>query len=84
MTVVLDGFAFTLYVADPQDAIEYTATHHGAEFLAAATRHGHVEVFVSSGVDPRRSTPADLDASATAGSMVGARVGAFAVQTLGT
>jgi len=82
VSVVLDGYAFTLFVTDHDAAIEFSGTHDGEVFRAAAVGAGNLDVFVTSGVDVRRSTPAALADAAASGAVRGARVDVFAVQTL--
>jgi len=77
--VVLDDFMFVLYVGGL--GAEFAGIHDGAEFTAAAT-DGPVAVYVTDGVDVRRSRPADLDEAAANGRLLGASVAAFVVQSL--
>ena len=82
MSVVFDPFAFTLFGMADDDGIEFTATHDGPAFVDVLTRRGAVDVFVTSGIDVRRARATALAAAAESGSVLGARVDAFPVQTL--
>ena len=81
VSLVLDGFAFALFVGSDDHGFEVTGTHDGTDFLDAA-RHGRVEVFIAWELDVRRASDADLQAAATAGNLLGAAVSAFPVQSL--
>lgn len=78
-SVVLDRFAYDLHLSDIGHT---TDVHEGEAFHTAARTNGAVRVFVVDGVDPRRSTSADLEAAATAGRMIGGAVAAFTVDVL--
>ncbi len=79
MSVVLDDFAFVLYIAGMGG--EVSAVHDGPDFVAAA-RDGSVDVYIAERLDVRRSKAADLDAAAASDRLVGASVPAFTVQSL--
>lgn len=79
ISVVLDDFAFVLYIGGIGG--EVSGTHEGAEFAAAA-RDGTVDVYITEQIDVRRSKPSDLDAAAARRQLVGASVAAYVVQNL--
>ena len=79
IALVRDNFAFDLYV---DDRFVATGTHDGTTFRNLAVEHG-VSVYLTQNIDVRRSTPSDFDAAAARGHIVGSRVAAFGVNTLG-
>jgi hypothetical protein len=80
-SLVLDRFQFTLFVGSSDVGFELTATHDGDAFRDLAA--GAVAaVFVTAGIDVRRSKEADFESAAASGSIVGARIAAFGVHTL--
>ncbi len=80
-SIVLDDFAFVLYVGTAADGCEVTGTHDGPEFVTRA-RNGTVDVYLTADVDVRRAKPSDLDRAAAERRLAGARVSAFVVQSL--
>ena len=78
IALVLDDFAFDLHV---DDRFVATGTHDGIAFRDLAVEQG-VSVYLARNLDVRRSTPADLDAAAVRGHLVGSLVAAFGVDTL--
>lgn len=78
-SVVLDRFAYDLYLSDVGHT---TDVHDGDAFHAAARTHGGVDVYVVDGVDPRRSNAEDLTVAAADGRMVAGVVAAFTVDVL--
>jgi hypothetical protein len=77
--VVIDRFAFDIHFADVAHA---TDTHDGDAFLDAAINNGTVAVYVTRDLDPRRSTPADLQAVAQTGDLLAGDVPAFQIDLL--
>ena len=77
VSLVIDGFGFVLYAGDD----ELTGDHAGDEFVDLAVDHG-VEVFAVSGLDLRRARADALADAAAAGSVRGALVTAYRVDTL--
>jgi len=78
-SVVLDRFAYDLYLSDVGHT---TDVHDGDEFQTAARTHGGVDVYVVDGVDPRRSSAEQLAFAATDGRMIAGVVAAFTVDVL--
>jgi hypothetical protein len=78
IALVLDDFAFDLHV---DDRFVATGTHDGVTFREIAVEHG-AAVYLARDLDVRRSKPADLEAAAAKGHLVGSRVAAFGVDTL--
>ena len=73
----MDRFAYDLHLSDIGHT---TDVHDGADYVDAA-RSG-VGLYVVDGLDPRRSKPAEVDAAARDGRLLGARVDAFEVDHL--
>ena len=81
VSLVVDGFAFALFVGSDDRGFEVTGTHVGSAFVDAA-RDNRVEVFIAWELDVRRASDDDLRAAATAGNLLGAAVSAYPVQSL--
>ena len=79
--IVIDRFALRLHLDADAAAGEVTVTHDGDAFHDAAVERG-VAVQVLAGVDPRRSSSGDRLAAARRGHAVGARIAAYAVQSI--
>lgn len=77
-SLVLDGFSFVLYLDGADRQFDITGTHDGERFVDAA-RCGHLDVYLTTGVDVRRATPEVFDEAARNGRLVGASVAAFVV-----
>ncbi len=77
--MTVDRFVYELHLAD---VARESDTHEGDAFLGAASRWGHALVYVMDQLDPRRSTPADLEEAARAGRVLGGRVPAFPIDAI--